>query len=244
MSFKIMVVDAEPRTSLLMRSQAIPLGYVVAPFDDYEPAAAKGEVQNFDAIFVGLQPERPKGFEFIRRIRTAEPNRSSVVIVMSMTEDIGLLRKAFGEGADLFLVKPVPADRLHRMLAGIPEWKSKRHAVRLPLFTAVRCECDGHICSLRSLNVSETGILLQGAHKCEIGRLVNLEFTIAELHTSLKLTARAVRMEGADRVGLGFVSPLPEHVNAIQLYVSGRLKDLTRPAREYLSETRPRRLYN
>jgi two-component system chemotaxis response regulator CheY len=241
MSLKIMVVDDEPRTSARVRSVAAPLGYSVQPFDDYQAATQKGETQHFDAIFVGMRSPKLDGVEFVRRIRESDPNHDSVVVMLSATEDISSLRKAIGAGADLVLVKPVAGERLHRMLLAFPEWKDKRHAARLPLFTEVGCTCNGRQSALRSLNISETGMLLQPAPDLEVGRQVALEFKIAEIHASLNVVASIVRKEETELIGVAFIALAPEDVNAIHVYVTGRMKELTR--KDYLSDTRPRRLF-
>jgi hypothetical protein len=56
-----------------------------------------------------------------------------------------------------------------------------------------------------------------------------LEFKIAEVRASLSVLARIVRKEGNERIGIAFIGLAPEDLNAIQLYVMGRLKDLTPP---------------
>jgi c-di-GMP-binding flagellar brake protein YcgR len=79
------------------------------------------------------------------------------------------------------------------------------------------------------MNISETGMLLQSPADVELGQEVALEFKIAEVRASLNVFARIVRKEGTERVGVAFIGLKPEDRNAIQLYVLGRLKDLTPP---------------
>lgn len=244
MSLKIMVADDEPRSSALMKSVAVPMGYVVQPFDDYEAAAKKGEEQQFDAIFVGIRPSESAGLDLVRRVRHSDSNRGSVVVMLSDSEDVPSLRVAFGEGADLFLVKPIQGDRLHRMLIAFPEWKSRRHSARLPLFADVVCSWQGQQLQLRSLNISETGMLLQPAPEVEIGAEVRLDFKIAEIRSSLSVLARVARKEGGQAVGVEFTELKPEEVNAIHVYVTGRMKELTRPASSFLSSVKPRRMFD
>jgi CheY-like chemotaxis protein len=242
MSLKIMVVDDEPKVAQAMRAVATPLGHMVLPVEDYQTAGQKGETLRFDVAFVGMRLPELTGLELARRIRNSEPNREAVIVMLSETEDINSLRKAFSEGADLVLTKPVPADRLRRMLAAIdlPEWRGKRLAARLPLFTQVTCAWRGQKSSLRSMNISGSGMLLQPCIDAEIGEQVELEFQIAELRALLKVRARIIRKEGAERVAVEFVSLTPEDRNAIQVYVTGRLKDPT-PPRDLL-KPEPKRL--
>lgn len=243
MSLKIMVADDEGKTTQLMRSLATPLGHTVLPFGDYQAAGQRGETQRFDVAFVGMRLPELSGLELAHRIRNSPPNRETIIVMFSATDDIPSLRKAFGEGADLVLTKPIPADRLRRMLTALelPDWKGKRHAARLPLFTEVICTWKGEKFSLRSLNISESGMLLQPSLDAAVGEEVALEFKIAEVHASLNAPARIIRKEGTERVAVEFIGLAPENQNAIQLYVTGRLESLTHPPK--LSDLGPRRVF-
>ena len=227
MPLKIMVVDDEPKTTQLMRSLATPLGHTVMPFGDYQTAGQKGETQRFDVAFVGMRLPELGGLELARRIRNSQPNRETTIVMLSATENIDSLRRAFGEGADLVLAEPVSAARLRTMLAALdsPRWKG-RHAARLPLFTEVNCVWDGWQFPLRGMNISESGMLLQPSLDMEVGQEVSLEFKIAEIRASLNVRARIIRKEGNERVAVEFVGLAPEDQNAIQVYVTGHLESL------------------
>jgi len=244
MSLKIMVVDDEPLSLQLIRSLAAPSGHTVLTFEDSQEAGERAEKQRFDVTFVGMRMPQLDGLELARRIRNSQPNRDTTIVMLSATDDIGNLRKAFGEGADFVLTKPVTATRLRPILAAMDSsgWKGKRHAARLPLFTEVVCKWDGRQIPLRSMNISETGMLLQPTVDAEVGQEVALEFKIAEVRTSLKVLARIVRKEGTERVGMAFKGLAPEDHNAIQLYVMGRLQEYT-PSRDF-SGVGMRRLFN
>src|ERR1700687_3120416 len=226
MSLKIMVVDDEPLTPKLMRSLAAPLGHTVVTFDDSQQAGERVEKQRFDVAFVSMP--RPDGLELARRIRNSQPNRETAIVMLSATDDIESLRQAFGEGADFVLTKPVTATRLRPMLDAMDSvgWKGKRLAARLPLFTEVICTWDDRQFPLRSMNISESGMLLQPAVDIGVGQEVTLQFKIVEVGASLNVLARVARKEDTERIGMEFIGLAPENHNAIQLYVMGRLKDL------------------
>jgi CheY-like chemotaxis protein len=227
MPLKIMVVDDEPKTTQLMRSLATPLGHTVMPFGDYQTAGHKGETQRFDVAFVGMRLPELGGLELARRIRNSQPNRETTIVMLSATENIDSLRRAFGEGADLVLAEPVSAARLRTMLSAIdsPRWKG-RHAARLPLLTEVNCMWDGWQFPLRGMNISESGMLLQPSLEMDVGQEVSLEFKIAEIRASLNVRARIIRKEGNERVAVEFVGLASEDQNAIQVYVTGHLESL------------------
>lgn len=228
MSLKIMVADDEPKTTQFLRSLATPLGHTVLPFGDYQAAGQKGEIQRFDVAFVGMRSPELDGLELAHRMRNSKPNRETIIVMLSDNDDVASLRKAFGEGADLVLTKPIAPDRLRRMLAAmdLPEWRGRRHAARLPIFTEVTCTWNGWEFPLRSMNISESGMLLQPAIDVEIGQEVTLEFKIAEARAALKVQARIIRKEGTERAGVEFVGLALEDRNAIQVYVTGHLVSL------------------
>ena len=239
-----MVVDDEPQSMKLMRSLAAPLNHTVVTFEDRREAGERAEKQRFDVAFLGMRLPQLDGLELVRQIRSCEPNRDTTIVMLSATDDIASLRKAFGEGADLVLTKPLTAGRIGPMLAAMdsPGWKGKRHAARLPLIAEVNCMWNERHYRLRGLNISESGMLLQGSVDAEVGQEVGLEFKIAEVRASLNVLGRIARKEGTERVGIAFIGLAPEDLNAIQLYVMGRLKNLT-PPRD-LSGTRMHRLFS
>jgi CheY-like chemotaxis protein len=241
MSLKIMVVDNEPLSVTLMRSLSAPSGHTVLAFNNSQEAIERADKQRFDVFFVGIS--QADGLDLARQIRNSQLNHETSIVMLSATSDIPTVRKAFGEGADFVLSKPVTAARLGPMLAAMDSsgWKGKRHTARLPLFTEVVCIWDNRQVPLRSLNISESGILLQPSVDIDVGQEVALEFKIPEVGASLSVIARIARKDGTERVGMEFVALAPEEQNAIQLYVMGRLRDLTPPRN--LSDLRMPRLF-
>jgi CheY-like chemotaxis protein len=244
MSLKIIVADSEPKSGALLRAVATPLGHSVLPFQDYEKAAQKGELQHFDVVFLGMRPPELIGIGVAQRLRSSGPSQNAAIVMVTATDDIPIQRKAFSEGADFVLTEPVQGDRLQRMLCAMsdPDWKEKRPAARLPLRTGVTCSWLDQKHAVNSLNISESGMLLHPLVDAAIGAEVTLEFKIAEVHASVTVRARIIRKDEEGRlVGVEFVDLPREAQNAIQVYVIGRAKD-DGPRREPLNFG-PRRLY-
>ena len=244
MPLKIMVVDEEPASMTLVRSLAAPLGHTALAFEDGRAAVERAKTQRFDVVFVGTRAAGADELEIVREIRESEPNRETMIVALSPSDTVADMRKAFAEGADLVVGKPLTGGRLRPMLAAMdsPGWKRQRHAARLPLFTEVICTWDERQFPLRSMNISQSGILLQGPLDAEVGQEVELAFKIAEVGASLNVVGRISRRDETDRVGVEFLGLTREDQNAIQLYVLGRLKDLTSP--RDLSDVGMRRLFN
>jgi CheY-like chemotaxis protein len=225
MSLKIMVADDESASLKAIRSLMVSSGHTAVTFEDFQQAAERAAQQRFDVVFLGMRPPELAGLELARRVRRSEPNAETTIVMLNPTDDIESLRKAFGDGADFVLTKPVNAARLLPMLAALssPGWNGKRHAARMPLFTEVTFLYGEREFHLRSLNISASGMLLQASGEWSLGEEVSVEFDIAEVRASLSVMTRIVRKEGDDRIALAFVDLAPEASNAIQLYVMGRL---------------------
>jgi CheY-like chemotaxis protein len=225
MSLKIMVADDEPQSLKAIRALTVPSGHTVVTFEDPKEAAERAEERRFDAVFVGMRLPELAGLELVRQVRNSPTNRHTAIIMLNASDDIESLRKAFAEGADFVLTKPIIAARFLPLLAAMesPGWNGKRHAARMPLFTEVSCRRGERADVMRTLNISESGVLLQSAATFEVGEEVSLQFDIVEVQASLSVLARIVRKEAPDRVGAAFVDLAPEAINAIHLFVMGRL---------------------
>src|ERR1700722_1479365 len=99
MSLKIMVIDDEPLTLKLVRALAAPLNHTVLAFEDGQEAGQRAESQRFDVAFVGMRLPQLDGVRLANRIRNSEPNRDTTIVMLSATDDIASLRKAFCQGA-------------------------------------------------------------------------------------------------------------------------------------------------
>ncbi len=127
--------------------------------------------------------------------------------------------------------KPIAPARVSSLLTAMEnsKWKDKRHSARLPLWASVICKWAEKQVTLRSINISETGMLLEPSIDPPVGQEVSLEFKIAEVRASINVRAKAVRKEGTERVAVQFIDLSPEDLNAIQVYIVGRLKEQTPP---------------
>jgi CheY-like chemotaxis protein len=229
MSLKIMVVDNEKLSLQVMRSLAVPLGHTVLTHEESREALQQAEKQRFDVVFLGMP--RPDGLELANRMGSPRPSSETTVVMLSATDDIEMLRKAFGAGASFVLRKPIAASQIVPMLNAMqtPDWKTRRHASRLPLITQVQCTQGDLNFLMRSINISESGMLLESSHDVELGVDVSVQFEITEVGASLDLRARPVRKQESSRVAIEFIELAPENQNSIQLYVMGRLNPRTSP---------------
>jgi CheY-like chemotaxis protein len=233
MSLRILIVEDDPLTVRLMRAAVVPLGHKVLTIEDGRNAAAQVETQKFDLLFVSLGLAEPGGLELTRQTRRSNLNRDVAIVALSPTNSVKTVRNAFRAGATLVLTKPLARAHLVPILTAMdrPGWKDQRHAARMPLFAPVNCEWNNQQFALCSLNISESGMLLEPAIDAEIGQELGLQFEIGEAQTALHARARIVRKEGGERMGVEFTGLAPEDKNAIQLHILGRLRGPTRASK-------------
>lgn len=233
MALKIMFVGHEQETLKSVRSKLQPLGHEILTLGDSHEAAQRAEKHQYHLFFLDMEMPDLDGFELLRRILKSDLNSDATTVMITPTDDIPVMRKAFSEGATFCLHKDVLLSRLVPLVSAMDSltWEFKLHAARLPIFTPVTCTVGGQSATVSSANISETGILVEPTIESEVGQEIELEFTIREIGVSLKVRGRIVRKEGKHRMGVKFVALETEQQNAIQLYILGRLRDSVPPRR-------------
>jgi len=103
----------------------------------------------------------------------------------------------------LILNKPIPPDSVRRMLAALPRMERQKVRARLPLLPMV-CTTGGKQFTLRSLNISESGMLLQASVPL---RSAGSRAAIPDcgVRAVLDVQARIVRKEGDARLAAEFI---------------------------------------
>ncbi len=180
MALKVLVVDDDPASLRLIRPLSAGLSHAVLTSASCQQAAERVQSERIDLAFLGMGTAQPDSLVVVPSIRNSRLNREAIVVMLSATDEIETLRSAFEEGADLVLTKPVHANRIRAVLAAIESsgWKGRRKAP-MPLFSDVKCVWDGQQVSARSLNISETGTLLQPMIDAEVGR--EIELSVADV---------------------------------------------------------------
>ena len=223
-----------------MRSLTVPLGHRVLTLDNGQEATQHAEKERFDVIFVGMPG--PDGIKLARQLLDSQPNKDAVVVMLSLNDDLATLREAFAAGATFVLPKPITSGRIVPMLTAMdsPNWKARRGAARLPISTEVACRCGNQTFSMRSMNISESGMLLRSSHEVEVGSGSFPGVQNRGISRLARRTCACRPREGSEGVGVEFVGLEIEDRNAIQLYIMGHLGQ-QKPARD-LADPRMHRL--
>lgn len=116
---KIMVVDDCPITRKLLGHYLMSRGYQVAFAENGLDALEKIGREKINLILTDLNMPYMDGMEFIKTLR-ADPTLSHIPVLMVTTEKDDMEKeKAFGVGANGYLVKPVTAEAIAQNIRSI-----------------------------------------------------------------------------------------------------------------------------
>ncbi len=85
---------------------------VVADFDTSEETLKFLEGNDVDVVVTDILLQRGDGFSFIESLRKVDTDKRVKIIVVSAIASEGFINRAFGVGADYYMVKPVDIDNL------------------------------------------------------------------------------------------------------------------------------------
>jgi DNA-binding response OmpR family regulator len=223
MAIKLMVVDDEAEVVQMFKAMVETLGYDAHTFVDSQEAARILAAERYDGIFLDARMPPPDGFELTRIARSSRLNSAVPVVMITGLDDVETMRAGFRAGITLFLGKPFNLERLRRLLNAIrgAMLREKWSHARLPFRTLVNCFSGGRHFRAASLNISETGILIDASGGLEVGAEIETEFVLPDHAEARKLKGRIVRKEPPDRVGIEFIDITPDSQEAIRRYIYG-----------------------
>jgi DNA-binding NtrC family response regulator len=123
-SIRVLVVDDERPTRLLMEKELPRAGYVVTSAESGEAALEQVRAQEFDVILLDLKMPGMGGMEALRRIR--ESGASSEVVILTGHPDVDTAIAAMKLGAYDYLTKPFKLSELEEVLRRAAERRRLR----------------------------------------------------------------------------------------------------------------------
>ena len=226
MLMKLMIVDDDLAALDLVKALVEPLGYAVLALADSRQAAECVQEQKFDGIFVDVQMPDLDGFELTEIIRASPLNSGVPIVMITALEDIETMRQGYKSGVTFFLTKPFNPEKLRGLLLAIGSTmlRERRRHVRLPFSTTVTCRWGNEQADLASVNISESGMLLESSSGLETGQEINLGFTLSPGQKPLSLRAKIVHKESPNLLGVQFHDLTSEDQETIRQYMSSGLK--------------------
>lgn len=154
---------------------------------------------------------------FIREVREDDATKAISIAVYAPGEMDPVEMDLLSSGANAVLRLPVTRDwdkRLARLLQVPP-----RQAVRVPVFVEVEAEGAVRTTLGTSVNLSESGILIQ-AQSLDLGAELSFAFRLPGAADPVRGRARVVRMAADDSFGLEFSEISGECLQVIRAFVT------------------------
>ncbi|MGE5325400.1 MAG: response regulator [Deltaproteobacteria bacterium] len=226
MGLRILAVDNEDDVLKLIKGLAEAQGCEVLAYKTGLEAANQSQHQKFDGAFVGASIPYMDGFVLVELMRKSPSNNRVPIVMLTEFGDVKTMRRAFQAGVTFFLNKPLDPKRMKGLLASMrgAMLVEKRRYARLPLRTIVQCTADKRQTKTLSVNVSQTGILLEASEGLAVGQAAELNFELPDITGQLNPRANVVRIEPAGRTGLRFLSLSPQDKQALADFIAGNIK--------------------
>jgi PilZ domain-containing protein len=173
--------------------------------------AARAAIRDRPSLAL-FERDVPWAAEFIREVREDDLTKATSIAVYAPDEMDPVEMDLLSCGANAVLRLPATRDwdkRLARLLQVPP-----RQPVRVPVFVEVEGEGGVRTTLGTSVNLSETGILIQ-AQSLEIGSDLTFAFRLPGTPDPVRGRARVVRMAADDSFGLEFSDISGESLQAI-----------------------------
>ena len=100
----------------------------------------------------------------------------------------------------------------------------KTRSARVPFRARVNCIQDGQHYTLKGVNISEGGLLLEKDRGIRLGDELEVEFELPQVGRPLRLKAEPIRRELPDRTAIAFRSPHPKDKIVLQRHIAARVE--------------------
>lgn len=224
---KILVVDDEPEVCKLIKVMVEPLGVEVRTSSDSEEAALLVKTEKFDGIMLDAAMPRLDGFALTQTIRATPPNQQAPIIMITATDDVNNMRRAFKVGVTFFIGKPFTREKLYaifRTARGAMLAERRRYA-RLPHRMNVTCLLRGERFMVTSISIGEGGIGLESSGAASVGDILEMEFNLPGIKEPVKVAGSLRLKEPSGRTSIEFITPPDVSRNAIREFVCGKIKE-------------------
>jgi hypothetical protein len=178
--------------------------------------AARAAIRERPSLVL-LERDVPWAAEFIREVREDDATKATSIAVSAPGEVDPVEMDLLASGANAVLRLPVTRDwdkRLARLLQVPP-----RQAVRVPVFVEVEAEGATRTTLGTSVNLSESGVLIQ-AQALDLGSELAFAFRLPGAAEPVRGRARVVRMAADDGFGLEFSEISGESLQVIRAFVT------------------------
>jgi CheY-like chemotaxis protein len=222
MQLRVLAVDDERVTLEMFKSIVGSLGYEVVTLSDSREAAQRVMTEKFDLIAVDVLMPNLDGFELTERIRASRTNHSVPILMLTGSDSVETMRRGYAVGITFYLAKPISAPKLRGLFKAARGMmvEERRRYGRLPLRVDVECQVGNKRFRVRSVDLAQGGILLEGSGGLVEGEIAEVKFALPGVGQPLKLMGKVLRRELSGGMAVEFIDPEPPERAALQHYVT------------------------
>jgi CheY-like chemotaxis protein len=224
MQLKVVAVDDEPEVLQSVKTLLQALECEVTAFSDSQEAVEHLETHRIDGVFVDIAMPNLDGFEVARRVRASNVNAKVPIVMLTGLSDAETMKRGFEAGVTVAARKPVNLEGLRKVVTVVRTavLREKRQYERVPYQTEVTCTAKDKRFLLRSIDVSERGMQLEGSTELAVGDDIDLTFHIPQQRQPMSTKAKVLRVIPPDRIGTGFINMTPQFRQALLKYLLQR----------------------
>jgi CheY-like chemotaxis protein len=112
----VLIIDDQPFFITMQETLLKKQGYRVLSASNGQEGLAKAKQHKPNLILLDIEMPGMDGFAVCQKLKQDESLKNIPVIVLTATQDAKLNERAFKAGAEITLLKTVPADRLLNMV--------------------------------------------------------------------------------------------------------------------------------
>jgi CheY-like chemotaxis protein len=222
MGLRLAIVADEPglRTSISELLQSLACEVVL--FQSGTELIEQLEHSRFSGVLLRLPPSDTAPLEVAKQIRASSLNGQAPIAVVSQPSAANEMRPAFDAGVNVFLSEPLQREAVRKALNVFvaPIARKRRRSPRVPFSVQVIGRYNGTELQLRSINVSEVGMLLEGSESLPFGDELELQFLLPGSRDPLVVPARVMRRDPQARLAVAFNNPPVAVQQRLQQFVS------------------------
>ncbi len=220
---KLLVVDDELQVLNFVKSVLESFGYKVLALNNSRMARDLVDREEFGAAFVDARMPDVDGFALAQHIRDSPLNRNIPIVIMTGFSDVETMRAAFKVGVTFFMPKPLDGKKLAHLLTAMDRamLRENRLCIRMPVQTIVDCRSGQSEFKGLSRDISESGMLLDGAGDVSVGEKIEMCFSLPGIAGTVNARATVVRAQPYGSMAVQFIGPEANVLKATRGYITG-----------------------
>lgn len=221
MKTKVLIVDDDRQTCLLIQSVLTSAGMDASFVTDSRVAAARLHSEKVDLLFLDLHMPGHGGFDLLHSLRSRGLNQKTPVVMITGDQNPKVLARGFQAGANYFLFKPFELNRLMRVVRASEAavYRERRRYQRVPVARRAAVISRGHRIEGATIDLSLGGMMFRGGNCLQAGSPLDVELYLGIGGVVIQATGRVARALEDGSMGIEFTRIGPQDSQKLQEFL-------------------------